>query len=226
MSRPTITIGSPHRRDFTPEYVQSLADTLTTDIGVNFVFKPTAGTSIHEQRNAVARTMVGDYLLCVDTDMMWQPEDIRALLELDKDIAGGLYLDPTRPPYACLVFDDYGYITDIPKEPFECNSIGAGFLFIKRRVIDALLVPEFVEKSGLPFDLVLVDKEHLMDGLSVWVPEDLSFCMRARYAGFSVWCHPGVRIGHIKATAHYPETQTGHPQNEVGTTENYTLATS
>ena len=36
-------------------------------------------------------------------------------------------------------------------------------------------------------------------------PEDVSFCLRARQAGFEVWCHPGVRVGHVGVFVAWPD---------------------
>lgn len=190
-TKPVITIGTPHRRDFMPEYVASLAVTLTAGLPFSFVFRPQAGRFVFEQRNDIARNMVGDHLLFIDSDMAWQPEDVSALVAVGKDIVGGLYL--------LAVFEQEGDVIrlmgNIPGEPFQCAAIGTGFLLINRHVIETMLAPEFVRENGLPFD-------PLKEG---WGSDDISFCLRAKKAGFQVWCHPEVKLGHVKHFTFWPD---------------------
>jgi len=211
MNRPLITISTPHRLDFTPEYVSSLAAILTADLGVRFEFLTRPGTFLHEQRNALARAATGDYLLFVDTDMVWQPQDVEALLALDVDIMGGLYCN-TNPAHSFYVFyeDEAGVIrpmTQVPAEPFQCAAIGTGFLLIRRRVLETMLAPTFIREHGFPFDPTVNDAWEGADPNSCtgWAPEDVSFCLRARRAGFSIWCNPTVKLGHMGYAVAWPD---------------------
>jgi hypothetical protein len=195
-----ITIGTPHRRDFTPEYVMSLAATLRSR-QFAFSFLPWEGTQIYQSRNIIFMSAIGD-LLFIDTDSAWTPEDIGKLVELDKDICGGYYLSGDNgKPVVFNVNQIEGQIPDIPGEPFQVDFVGTGFMLIKRRVIET-----FKQARVFPFDLLPVAEacpEALDHGYpATYLPEDVSFCLKAkRLFSFEVWCAPDVKIGHIKTAA-------------------------
>lgn len=130
--KPYITIGTPHRRDFSPEYVQSMVHTLKSK-KFNFEFIAWEGTQIHLSRSAIAQFSEGEYLLFIDTDMAWTSQDIERLVAADKDIVGGLYVSRQSGLPVLLRIDDKGEvipdsdIPDIPEEPFLCKFVGTGF---------------------------------------------------------------------------------------------------
>jgi len=181
-----ITIGTPHRREFAVEYIVSLAATLQSG-KFDIEFLPMAGTLLYHARNVIAETCETDYLLFIDTDVCWTPQDIERLVELDKDIAGGFYLskDIARPA------------PPFPAEPSQTNFLPGGFMLIKRHVIEA-----FKEAKVRPFDWLPVAAVYPnapeQGYTSTYFPEDASFCIQAgRLFGFELWCHPGVQLGHV-----------------------------
>ena len=201
----TITIGTPHNRDFTPEYVMSLALTLA-DLRYSYDVIFRESSVIHYNRNVIAQLFIGDYLLFIDSDMAWVPGDIQKLVEADKDIAVGLCFNRTAPP-SPVVLPLSGKINsyeDLPKTPFEAWSSGCGFMLIKRVVLET-----FFSKKIWPFDPLLLStlEESLSAGYgnSLEFPSDLyfedhSFCYKARVLGFEIWCVPSASIGHIGTT--------------------------
>jgi hypothetical protein len=65
MIKNSITIATPHRRDFSPEYVLSLAETLR-DGRFNYDYLIREGSTLHHQRNIICREFLkgtGEYLL-------------------------------------------------------------------------------------------------------------------------------------------------------------------
>ena len=158
------------------------------------------GSLIPKQRNFIAQKCLwrGDDLLFIDSDILFDPEEINKLIQSDKDIIGGIYKARRKPykmeVYYCKEDDEENLINyrieDIPKENFICDGIGAGFFYIKHRVLKKMYSYDFVMKYGHPFSMY-----NLKNGSQLG--EDLSFCLRAKKAGFDVWCNPDVNLGHI-----------------------------
>lgn len=157
-----------------------------------YTFIHQEGPSIPTNRNLVFERarFEGDNLLFIDSDMVFKREDLRIIekhLE-DKDIVSGLCV-MSFPGYPPAIFDkDLKPYEEIPKETFEVNACGAAFLGISKRVLDTLTEP---------FTPILNEKYGQYYG------EDVSFCMKAREAGFKIYCDPNLSIGHIKTEVKY-----------------------
>jgi hypothetical protein len=208
-----ITIGTPLRRgDITPEYVLSLVGTLKSgkfDFEVAF----REGTDIYQNRNAIACSFRGDFLLFIDTDMVWIPEDIEKLVKANRDIAGGLYLNKGNGgPVALHLNDHDGSMVYPTDEPFKCAALGTGFMLIRR-----LVFMVFRAHGLYPFDPVLggeVTKDYpfLSQFPISSCPEDVSFCVKARQLGFEVWCIPTVKVGHVGVRTYMDPEAAAHWQ--------------
>ena len=143
-----------------------------------------------------------DYLMWIDSDMVFSPEDFFKLLDHDKDVVSGIYKMSDNVNYATVENMDEEYFEMWMRYPFllqknidkkegqlfTCDYTGLGFMLIKNGVIEKLKYPWFYprllkwEKYGwedFPFD-------------------DVEICMRMREAGFDIWVDPKIRIGHEK----------------------------
>jgi hypothetical protein len=70
----------------------------------------------------------------------------------------------------------------------KVTAVGGGFLMIHRSVLTSL---REIHGEPLPyFDEPILDGIHL--------GEDIGFCIRCADAGFDVWVHRGVQVGHYK----------------------------
>lgn len=152
------------------------------------------GPSIPHNRNSVFERarLEGDSLLFIDSDMVFTPQDIKRMekhLETHDVVTGVCVMGfPGWPP---AVFDEKRRpIENIKAEDglFEIGSCGAAFLGISKPVIQTLIEP---------FTPLAEEKYGQYYG------EDISFCMRAREAGFRIWCDPKLQIGHIKTVIKY-----------------------
>ena len=144
-----------------------------------------------------------DYLFCIDDDIKVLDIDdpnsenpIDRLVELDKDILGGIYVArrvPHNPTHRTLDLQsefektkkwpkDYKFI--IPNNPFEVNWLAGGFNLIKREVIEKIL-----KKHPYPFCAMIYKGEFLS--------EDFAFCQRAREEGYKIWADPLIKLGHL-----------------------------
>lgn len=174
-----------------------------------------AGTIDKARNDAVAVFLTqhpeADLLLFADSDMGWDPEAAEVLAEtmeqLDLPILGGLcfgqkvtgmgpqHSAPTEwfPTLYRWSTEDGAFDTayDYPPDAVvEVGATGAAFVMIHRRVLEAVaaadgpnwFTPTTVEDHPRPFG------------------EDMSFCIRARRAGFGTFVHTGVKTSHRKET--------------------------
>ena len=143
-----------------------------------------------------------DYIMWIDSDIIFQPIQFAQLIERGEDICGGLYLMEGGKQYAAvknwdidyfrnngtfqfLTPDDIKDITDI----IEVSYTGFGFLLMKRGVIERIEYPWF-EPVVTEFD------ENIKDFAS----EDVSFCKKANKFGITIHIDPTVIVGHEKST--------------------------
>jgi len=122
-----------------------------------------------------------DYIMWIDSDIIFQPEDFAKLLERDLEIVAGLY-NATDGNFACRVVDDAEGATKQVIEPVEAEWVGMGFMLIKRGVLEMIEPPWF--------------QTTVVDGQ--FVTEDIYFCMMARKAGFKIYVDPEVTVRHLK----------------------------
>jgi GT2 family glycosyltransferase len=134
------------------------------------------------------------HFLWVDTDIVFTPEDVEALLEAKKPIVSGLYfgrdIDTEVWPVALKWDkDEQKFLRYRGKlegdRPIRMGAVGMGFCLIEREVLEKL------ETSDLwPYAEIEYGKGSLS--------EDVTFCMRAREKGFEAFVLPSARVGHVK----------------------------
>jgi hypothetical protein len=156
---------------------------------------------IHKSRNAAfkeAQNVNADYLLMVDCDMSYPEDALQKLIDLDKDVASGMYYKRPYPHYPLAYEwtgkedDVHRNIVDIPEVPFKIDSVGTGFMLISKKVLD-MWTPEIYKEHGKPFSHKTYD-----DGEGgETIGEDTSFCLRCKDLGLEVWIDPTIDIGHI-----------------------------
>lgn len=139
-----------------------------------------------------------DYLLMVDSDMEFYPEDLRRLYECfsqDPSVgaASGLYVDSNGYPVAGSLRPDGGYLPleTPPAEATPVDIAGAGFLLIKREVFRSITPEKAFNHVTHPSGKVL--------------GEDVSFCTRLKDAGYKLMLDPQVFLGHLKVRRLYPD---------------------
>lgn len=141
-----------------------------------------------------------DYIMWIDSDILFSPEQFDTLLSRQKDIVGGLYFMEGNTQFACVKdWDEDYYRThgtfkflqppDLSKDGglMEVAYNGFGFLLMKKGVIESVKYPWF-------------SPEHVKfnDSIQEFASEDVSFCMKARRAGHKIYADPSVIVGHEK----------------------------
>src|ERR1043166_3383280 len=92
-----IVVGYIHNNSVDEGFTDSLLRLLVADRGKGLIagWESVKGLYIAKNRNKVCRNFLargkGDWLLFVDTDIVFNPEDVYALHEFGKPISGGLY---------------------------------------------------------------------------------------------------------------------------------------
>lgn len=187
-----ILIAVPSMDSVPAHFAQSLAS-LKKVGNCAVAFK--VGSLVYTSRNELAKhalQMSADYVLWLDSDMKFEPdilEKMMATMESQKmDILTGLYFRRV-PPFTPVIFD---------KLELDENGI------CTHHNID--YVPwSLMEVDGCGFGCVLMKIDVLLDVIATYrdcfspfagVGEDLSFCIRARQLGHSIWLDPKIQLGH------------------------------
>jgi GT2 family glycosyltransferase len=142
-----------------------------------------------------------DYLMWIDSDMVFKPEQFFKLLDHDKDVVSGMYKMSDNINYATVenmdedFFEQWSYYqflqdNDIKKKNgklFKADYTGMGWMLVKYGVIEKMKYPYFYPR-----------KTTHKPGWEEFVWDDVEFCLRVKEAGFDVWVDPNIIPGHEK----------------------------
>jgi GT2 family glycosyltransferase len=143
-----------------------------------------------------------DYMMWIDSDIVFTPQQFQRLLDHKEDIVSGLYLMDGGTAYATVkdwneeYFQQNGnfqFMTPDQIKPFQQNGklfpsvyTGFGFVLIKRGVFESMkypwFKPEFVDIRG--------SKDFTM--------EDVAWCREVTKLGYKVMIDPNIVVGHEK----------------------------
>ena len=132
-----------------------------------------------------------DYIMWIDSDQVFEPNDFFKLLEHDKDIVSGLYLRKPQgdtlndiPVYfACFTAPNKGLFTnEVNGELRTIYANGMGWMLVKKGVFEKIEYPWFGP---------------IITGLN-FCGEDTAFQIRAKDAGFDSYVDTTVIVGHEK----------------------------
>lgn len=153
------------------------------------------GGLIHRSRNTLAKLFLEhptkpDYILFVDSDMVFKADALEQLMDDHKDIVTGNAFSrqfPVKPVVGTFDQSRPGrviHLLDYKKDALQpIDSCGMAFTLISRNAM---------EKVGKrPFDFIFFPES---DGE---LPEDSAFCWRAKQAGLQVHLDSRVEVGHI-----------------------------
>lgn len=149
---------------------------------------------IHASRDKFALTAIEqgcEYVLFVDSDMIFNRDALVRLFEHQDDIVSGLYFqrrnnhDPViytkvKPKTWYRKHPEMDVITQIDDPYIEVEACGMGFCLIKTEVFEKVF-----KRFGKMFEP--------FGGMG----EDISFLFRARKCGYKVRCDTTVELGHI-----------------------------
>jgi hypothetical protein len=145
------------------------------------------------------------HLFFVDSDIVFTPEQVYTLLDMDSDVIAGYYpkrLESEEIQWVCNELD-------VPADPEEDGTkkmkmMGTGFMMVKRSVFETILAEMEDEiwytndQSGeKQWDFWPVGIWRYPNGVRRYLSEDWYFCERWRARGGTVRGHTLVTVIHI-----------------------------
>lgn len=181
-----LLIAMPSKADVPIETINSLMglDTSRYETSVRHL----QGSLPDDAREALANDAINegyDYLLWIDSDMVFDMDALNQLMEDDKDIVTGICFKRTAPYTPCIYRESEKggneiYI-DYPKDSvFEVSACGCAFQLVKVSALKAVR-----EKYGTMYRRAYP------------FGEDISFAMRWKDLGGKMYCDSRVKVGHI-----------------------------
>lgn len=156
-------------------------------------------------RNLAVADMLRDpeatHLMFIDSDQVLPELTLARLLQHDVDIVGGLYCRKLSP-HTPLVFkwENEGYQWLFPQPRLiEVDAIATGCLLIKRHVFDSMQPPWFMYEPASNYRQG--DKYNT-------TTEDITFCNKAKKAGFNLYVDGSILVGHITKAIVWPVSAT------------------
>ena len=190
-------------------YAIALAEThtLLASLGYGIEIKINVGGSLLvAERNRLTEAFYhsdADYMLCIDSDLGWSPLAVKDMLEKDEEFVAGVY--PSRREniftFRPSTNDDKSIVVNPEKKLLEMEYIPAGFMLIKRSVIEKMRnkFPELYFEPKSPHSTASKGycffNTELRNG-EFW-GEDYPFCRLAREAGVRIWVDPMIEFDHF-----------------------------
>lgn len=138
-----------------------------------------------------------DVFLMVDDDMVFTSQDADRLVTLCR--SGYDIISAPVPTHNGGTIACRPSVNDFSGDhPLPMEYVGAAFMAVHRRVIDAVIqtVPLCHPSLPIAFWPIFQPFWTELDGEMVYLSEDWAFVHRAREAGFKVWLEPTLRVGH------------------------------
>lgn len=140
-------------------------------------------------------------LFFIDSDIGFEPWHVLALLDMDKDVACGLYPMKTVP-VQWVVNAVEGAKKENDDNWLEVTKSGTGFMMIKQHVFEKLqkhpAVKPFVNDIGLPKELDPHMRTYFDTAVREgrYYSEDWTFCENWRDLGGEIWVDRRVNLRH------------------------------
>ena len=189
-----ILLGMPSVGMIPSQTVISLLTTVKKDVVEPMIV---TGSLVYDSRDNIARFAVEnnyDYVLYVDSDMVFNSGDLERLLRHNVGICSGLYVkrdgSNENVIYSKVItrrrwpFRQPKLIEDKGTSGFaSVSACGFGFCLIKTSVLKCMF--KYYKSLFEPFK---------------GVGEDAAFCIRARRIGFKTFVDRDVKLGHVGQT--------------------------
>ena len=144
-----------------------------------------------------------DVLMWIDSDILFKPEDLFALLESPHDVTAGVYMMEDLQHFATVkewnkeYFEKKGTFKflrpdDVIGAPqyIQVAYTGMGWMMIRKGVVEDLKYPWFHS-----------DLEKVTDDIVDMNSEDVTFCKALWEAGHPIHIDTKIRVGHQKLMA-------------------------
>lgn len=199
-----IAIGVPTPQFISPDFMRNvigiIAKTSEMKDLEDLEYLDKSGVRTDRNRNYILQHALDlnmDYILWLDSDMLYPHDIILKYLQSDFDVMGCLYFKRSSP------YDPVGYVKgDDPLKPFhaldprllpkdavlEVDGLGFGGMMVNMKVYKAMGDDKWM-KYG--------DNFHLPYKCEGQLTHDLEFCRTVQKHGFKIFMHTGIRPGHI-----------------------------
>jgi hypothetical protein len=164
---------------------------------VSDIITPTGESFLPTVRNKIADTFLISknytHLMCIDYDILFDPEDVLTLLDMNVNFAAGIYRLKKQEIEYCYRDNEYTTQNAIT----EVAYVGAGFSLLNRKLFEKLI------------DSNIVNKNEGVNGANIWdfyspviedgflLPDDVSFCRRCIKAKEKVYINRTIHLGHF-----------------------------
>ena len=142
-----------------------------------------------------------EYLMFIDADIEFRPEDVAKLYAMEVEIAVGVYrMKKPESMFAAWYHGELVTELDQFQAPIEVDYAGTGFMLIRRSVFSSLLATNLAGPNIEGYENSFGRNEYgffmcpVEDG--TLLSEDYFFCKRARERGISIWMDPSIRLTH------------------------------
>jgi hypothetical protein len=211
MSSPKVVIGTVHPDVIDAHFCRCLADTLTDDFrsylpvrGRVLMGRAPAGM-IHVARNQVvadflAHPLQPKYLLFIDTDMAWTPDQVWALVDTAEThnlpaVNALVCMQSLEPRAAVHVMKDYDWNDVLPTEDVQrVFCAGMAFMVLRRDELEAC-----GRTHGWPTPWFDYGQRR-----GKAVTEEVTFSQRYYDLGFSIHVDTRISVGHRKIHTFMP----------------------
>lgn len=207
----SVVIGYVHGDDVSHVFMKGFVDLVMYDArhdkAVSGWIEEKSGPWLSRSRNLVVRRFMdteAEWLWMVDTDLYFAPDTLSRLLRhatvRHARVIGGLYYGLADKPFP-MIYQTHPETGEAAlQERWEPGEVvdaslgtGAGCLLIHREVLDAVATRQHnIGNDAYPW---FAESTYMGDP----VGEDLTFCMRARSAGFWTWVDTSVDVRHSKS---------------------------
>jgi hypothetical protein len=193
----------PVARDIEPETQEALSELQARGYVVRIL---RGGSQVDLVRSAMASKAVQDGFaetLWIDSDVMFNPDDVERIRLHGKPITAGLYVKKTLAGFACKFKPAQDGMTfGVGGGLVELEYAGMGFTHVRREVYEAVARVCDMPKCGGNYDPALTITPYFIPMVipegegHCYLSEDYSFCYRARLAGFEPMADTRIKLGH------------------------------
>ncbi|MCX6802385.1 MAG: hypothetical protein NT067_04720 [Candidatus Diapherotrites archaeon] len=135
-----------------------------------------------------------DYLLFLDSDIVFPPNIIDLLIRHEKDFVSAIYFTrkKIKPMHRFLKDGEYVSPNEVkPGQLVEADAVGLGCSLIRREVVEKVSA----QNKGLPlFKMEFRNRTEILG-------EDVFFCRLVQKAGFKIFVDTGTLVGHYGVIA-------------------------
>lgn len=182
------------------------------------VLLPYTGSILSKERNKILWAFMQStctHLLCIDSDIGWEPEAPLKLVRAKKDFIGGVYPARTNigvKTFLCQCDLNENKSVKTENHLLKMLAVPAGFMMLSRECVETMqkaypnlkykdtdIAGHYYESYGL-FNTEVIEEQ-------MW-GEDYVFCKRATDAGINIWCDPTIQFNHAGVTGAFIEILT------------------